>query len=520
MAATRHKPALCEKASSPDNHLYSLVQNSLTQRRAGVLLHPTSLPGNRERGHLGENARHFIDFLQSAGLSVWQMLPLGPTHADGSPYQCLSVHAGNPALISLDDLMQAGWLPAESANHLPLHTCLQQARSGFEKAASQSDRKGYKAFKTAQAGWLSDYALYQAIRVAQDGQGWYHWPVALRDREPAALADVSVVQADAIEQVCFEQYLFFSQWAALSEYAHQRGVALFGDIPIYVAHDSADVWANRELFTIDSNGELEVVAGVPPDYFSATGQRWGNPLYRWDRMREQDYNWWLERFTTQFALFDIVRIDHFRGFEKYWEIPATAETAVDGRWVAGPGAELFEQLQQHFGELPVVAEDLGVITPEVDALRLQFHFPGMKILQFAFDGSEDNPYLPQNHEPLSVVYTGTHDNDTTLGWYQSLDDAGRSKVNAYLPKDSAEMPWALIRTAMQSTSVLTIIPMQDLLALGSDARMNTPGTSEWNWSWRFSWDQVRPELAGDLHAQIALTERLVAPETVSQNTGI
>jgi len=279
----------------------------------------------------------------------------------------------------------------------------------------------------------------------------------------------------------------------------ERLGVLFGDVPIYVAHDSADVWANRELFTIDAAGELEVVAGVPPDYFSETGQRWGNPLYRWDRISQLDYRWWLDRFRTQLALFDILRLDHFRGFEKYWEIPATAETAVDGHWIEGPGVVLFERLQQDFGELPLVAEDLGIITPEVDALRLGLGFPGMKILQFAFDGGEDNPYLPQNHEPLSVVYTGTHDNDTTLGWYEQLDDAGRENVDAYMPADTSRMPLAMIITALESTSCLAIIPMQDLLGLGSDARMNTPGTSSDNWSWRFTWDQVSPELARQLH---------------------
>jgi len=488
------------------------VQNPLTQRRAGVLLHPTSLPGDREHGDLGENARRFIDFLQAAGLSVWQMLPLGPTHVDGSPYQCLSVHAGNPALISLDDLLKADWLSAETASNLPLHVCLQQAHAGFEKAASTSVRAAYATFKTTQAGWLEDYALYQAIRAAQDGQSWHQWPVALRDREPTALADVKEAQADAIEQVCFEQYLFFTQWSALRDYAHQHGVALFGDIPIYVAHDSADVWAHRELFTIDRSGELEVVAGVPPDYFSETGQRWGNPLYRWERMSEQGYRWWVERFTTQFALFDIVRIDHFRGFEKYWEIPATAETAIDGRWVDGPGAALFEHMQQHFGELPVVAEDLGIITPEVDALRLQFGFPGMKILQFAFDGGEDNPYLPQNHEVLSVVYTGTHDNDTTLGWYDSLDDSERENVNDHMPAEATKMPMALIRMALESTSVLAIIPMQDLLGLGSDARMNIPGTSDGNWGWRFTWDQVSPDLSREINTLNRQTNRVLFPD--------
>jgi len=432
-------------------------------------------------------------------MTVWQMLPLGPTHADRSPYQCLSVHAGNRALVSLADLVEKGWLDEVTSGDRSFGDSLKLARSGFENSATRADKKAYAGFRTRHACWLEDYALYQAIRETQDAHSWYRWPAALRDREPAALESFSKKQAGLIEQVCFEQFLFFMQWSALRDYAHQHGVLLFGDIPIYVAHDSADVWANRELFTIDAAGELEVVAGVPPDYFSETGQRWGNPLYRWDRISQLDYRWWLDRFRTQLALFDILRLDHFRGFEKYWEIPATAETAVDGHWIEGPGVALFERLQQDFGELPLVAEDLGIITPEVDALRLGLGFPGMKILQFAFDGGEDNPYLPQNHEPLSVVYTGTHDNDTTLGWYEQLDAAGRENVDAYMPADTSEMPLAMISTALESTSCLAIIPMQDLLGLGSDARMNTPGTSSDNWSWRFTWDQVSPELARQLH---------------------
>jgi len=485
------------------------VQSPLTQRRAGVLLHPTSLPGKRDQGDLGAGARRFIDFLQAAGMTVWQMLPLGPTHADRSPYQCLSVHAGNRALVCLDDLIEHGWLDATAAGNLPFDECLQQARSGFERSTATADKTAYTGFRrTHDAGWLDDYSLYQAIRATQGAIPWYQWPAALRDRDPATLDGFSTAQAGLIEQICFEQYLFFRQWVALRDYAHQRGIFLFGDMPIYVAHDSADVWANRELFTIDGSGELEVVAGVPPDYFSETGQRWGNPLYRWDRINAQDYSWWLERFRTQLAMFDILRLDHFRGFEKYWEIPAAAETAVDGHWVAGPGAVLFERLQQEFGNLPLVAEDLGIITPEVDALRLAFGFPGMKILQFAFDGGDDNPYLPKNHEPLSVVYTGTHDNDTTLGWYEHLDDAGRQKVNEYMPADMTKMPWALIKTAFESTSGLAIIPMQDLLELDSGARMNTPGTSSGNWSWRFTWEQVSPELARQLHALCVQADRV------------
>jgi 4-alpha-glucanotransferase len=471
------------------------VHNPLTQRRTGVLLHPTSLPGKRDRGDLGASARRFVDFLQAAGMTVWQMLPLGPTHADRSPYQCLSVHAGNRALVSLDDLIEKGWLDARAADNQSFDECLQLARSGFESTAATTDKTAYTEFRRTHAGWLDDYSGYQAIRETQGAVPWYQWPAALRDRDPAALDGFSTAQAGLIEQICFDQYLFFLQWFALRDYARQRGIFLFGDMPIYVAHDSADVWANRDLFTIDSSGELEVVAGVPPDYFSETGQRWGNPLYRWDRINAQDYSWWLERFRTQLAMFDIIRLDHFRGFEKYWEIPAAAATAVDGHWVEGPGAALFERLQQEYGDLPLVAEDLGIITPEVDALRLAFGFPGMKILQFAFDGGADNPYLPQNHEPLSVVYTGTHDNDTTLGWYESLDDAGRQKVNKHMPADMPEMPWALIKTAFESTSGLAIIPLQDLLELDSGARMNTPGTSSGNWNWRFTREQVSPDLA-------------------------
>ena len=484
------------------------MTNPLTQRRAGVLLHPTSLPGKRNQGDLGPDARRFVDFLRAAGMTVWQMLPLGPTHADHSPYQCLSVHAGNRALVSLDDLVDRGWLDAALPDEVSFDENLKRAYSGFESAATPADKTAYAAFKATHACWLDDYACYQAIRTAHDGLPWFRWPKLLRDRDPAELQHFGEQHAAVIEQICFEQYLFFMQWLTLRDYAHQQGVALFGDMPIYVAHDSADVWANRELFTISDVGELEVVAGVPPDYFSATGQRWGNPLYHWDRISELDYRWWLDRFSTQLAMFDVLRLDHFRGFEKYWEILATAETAVDGRWVEGPGTALFARLQQEFGELPLVAEDLGIITPEVDALRTGLGFPGMKILQFAFDGGEDNPYLPQNHETLSVVYTGTHDNDTTLGWYESLDAAGREKVTDYLPADATGMPWALVKIALDSPSQLAIIPMQDLLGLGSDARMNTPGTAEGNWEWHFSWDQIPPDLAQQLYTHTKQANRL------------
>jgi 4-alpha-glucanotransferase len=464
-----------------------------------VLLHPTSLPDSRAQGSLGPDARRFVDFLQAAGFTVWQMLPLGPTHSDRSPYQCLSVHAGDEELINLEDLIARGWLDPGSCNESDFHGCLAVALEVFGRVARPAERAAYHAFKTDNSYWLQDYALYKAIRKSLGNASWYHWPVPLRDREEPAIRKFSKAQENMIEQVCFEQYLFFLQWLDLRSYAHAHGVCLFGDMPIYVAYDSVDVWANRELFSLDSHGALELVAGVPPDYFSATGQRWGNPLYRWDRIRETDYRWWVDRMRTQLELFDIIRLDHFRGFEKYWEIPASCETAIEGHWVEGPGTGLFDRLQQEFGELPLVAEDLGIITPEVDALRLHYGFPGMKILQFAFDGGEKNPYLPQHHEPLSVVYTGTHDNDTTLGWYRGLDEHTRYIVAEYLQQPMDKMPWPLIRTALASTARLAIIPMQDLLSLDSEHRMNTPGSSTGNWQWRFDWEQVPSDLAGHLH---------------------
>ncbi len=476
------------------------MKNPLRDRRAGVLLHPTSLPGSRGCGNIGQDARRFIDFLQSCGITVWQMLPLGPTHADRSPYQCLSVHAGNTGLICLDDLAGAGWLSSDQAASAPVKECLLAAKAGFDATATPEQHTAYADFKNTHAFWLDAYALYQALRQSQNNRPWYRWPVKLRNWHQAVAVEAD--HATAEEQVRFEQYLFFSQWAALHRYANSRGVALFGDMPIYVAHDSADVWANPDLFTIDGKGQPQTVAGVPPDYFSATGQRWGNPLYRWDILEQTDFGWWVERFRTQLELFDLLRLDHFRGFEKFWEIPAECDTAIDGHWVPGPGGRLFDRLREEFGELPIVAEDLGIITPEVDALRTAYDFPGMKILQFAFDGGEDNPYLPENHERLSVVYTGTHDNDTTLGWYNSLDETMRGRLEKHTGSYPGEMPWPLIEMALASEATLAILPMQDILSLGSDDRMNTPGTTGNNWQWRFSWSQVPAGLAPRLRERI------------------
>ncbi len=486
---------------------------SAVRRRAGILLHPTSLPGATHGGDLGEEAFRFVDFLSACGMRVWQMLPLGPTHADGSPYQCLSIHAGNPALISLARLQQWGWLAEDDVRRAysdPHHrqTGLRNAHQGFRRAATPQESEAYAQFLSQHAHWLDDYALYQALRQEHAGQPWWAWPAALRDRRPGALRSARTRLASALQQVRFEQYVFFRQWSELRHYAGTRGVGLFGDMPIFVAHDSADVWAQRDYFLLDDNGQPTVVAGVPPDYFSATGQRWGNPLYDWGRMQADGFRWWLTRVGTQLTLFDLLRIDHFRGFEAYWEIPAAETTAVHGRWVSAPGDALFQVLQTHFNPLPLVAEDLGIITAEVTALRERYALPGMRILQFAFDGGADNPYLPHRCDRHSVVYTGTHDNDTTLAWFEGLTPEGQHRVRDYLGFPAEPMPWPLIRAALASVADLAIIPMQDALALGRGQRMNTPGVAAGNWDWRFAWEQVDADLAQRLRHITQLYERV------------
>ena len=495
-----------------DVHLSNIP--SILSRRAGVLLHPTSLPGIADCGDLGPEAFRFVDFLTSAGMSVWQMLPTGPTHSGRSPYQSLSVHAGNPALISLEKLQERGWLkgiPSAAVQDMfgpERQSCLIDARIGFEAHASREDRDLYRNFIDREADWLQDFALYSAIRADRSMQPWSQWPAPIRDRQPETLQTLTRELADLLQQVFFEQFVWFQQWLELRHYANQRGVLLFGDMPIFVANDSADVWANREYFALDSTGNPETVAGVPPDYFSATGQCWGNPHYRWERMQADGYSWWVERMRTQLELVDLVRMDHFRGFESYWEIPVDAPTAETGRWVKAPGEALFERLEEVFGNLPLVAEDLGTITPAVDSLRGQFGLPGMKILQFAFDGGADNPYLPHRHVPHSVVYTGTHDNDTSKGWFESLSPAQQGYVLDYLGSSKEPMPWPLIRCALASVANLAMMPMQDLLALGSEHRLNTPGVSAGNWHWRFQWEQVPADLADRLRHMMQMYGRM------------
>jgi 4-alpha-glucanotransferase len=464
-------------------------------------LHITSLPGGPLNGDLGRDAYRFVDFLAECGFTVWQTLPINPTHPDGSPYQCLSAHAGNPLMIDLEWLSDRGWLRNSASLGEGISpaqfrlACLKSAYRVFKECPDDSDRRDYGAFVEAQTSWLTDYALFMALREEQDNKPWQEWAAPLREYQPAALEAARIRLADDIARVKFEQFVFFRQWQSLREYARRKGVLFFGDIPIFVAGDSADVWARQRDFDLRDDGYARVVAGVPPDYFSATGQRWGNPHYNWAQMEADGFCWWLERFRSQLALYDWVRIDHFRGFEAYWEIPAETETAMHGRWVKAPGEALLSTIFTTLdgSGLPLVAENLGIITQEVEDLRNRFDIPGMLILQFAFDGGPGNPYLPHNHVGNNVVYTGTHDNDTTLSWYESLSPEQQTHVYEYLGNPAASMPWALIQSALASVANLTVIPMQDILELGPGYRMNTPGTAEGNWSWRFTWDQLSPD---------------------------
>lgn len=480
----------------------------LSERRAGVCLHATSLPGAEESGTLGPDAYFFVDWMIKAGLRVWQVLPLGPTHVDGSPYQCLSAHAGNPRLICRQTLVRDGWIDDDErrggAGDL---TLFRHAEQRFSTLASNEDRLAYDRFIKHHAYWLEDYALFVPLRERFGNVSWCDWPAALRDREPHALAQMRHELQQETSAIRFQQFVFFRQWLALKHYANAHGILILGDLPIFVAHDSADVWANRKQFLLDDKGWPTVVAGVPPDYFSATGQRWGNPLYDWNAMHDDGFKWWFTRFETQLAICDLIRIDHFRGFQANWEIPASCPTAIEGRWVKAPGKALFRAVANKYGQLPLVAEDLGVITREVTALRRQFRLPGMKILQFAFDGNPSNPYLPHAHTCDSIVYTGTHDNATTLGWFESLPLDKQLYCLDYLGNPQDTIPWPLIRAAMGSVSPLALIPMQDFLSLDDTHRMNRPGTTEGNWQWRLSWSQVPPDVADRVRTLVYLYGR-------------
>lgn len=495
--------------------LFDRQINLLDQRRAGILLHITSLPGKYEQGDMGKEAYHFIDFLKNTGVSVWQTLPLGIPHGDRSPYQCLSAHAGNPDLISLDWLIDKGWLTESdipSKKDIPYdfayrHACIRACFLHFQKCADRRDIDEFSQFCTDKAWWLDDFALFMALKKEFDQIAWSAWPAHFKNREQAALEEVRSLLQHDIEETKFEQFIFFKQWQKLKQYAHMQGVALFGDIPIFVSYDSADVWAQRQNFKLDASGAMPVVAGVPPDYFSETGQRWGNPHFNWDYLQQTGFRWWIDRIRTQLEMFDIIRIDHFRGLEAAWEIPASEDTAINGQWVKAPGGALLAQIKREFGSIPLVAEDLGIITPEVEVLRDKFNLPGMKILQFAFGGGTDNPYLPFNYPVNCVVYTGTHDNDTTLGWYNSLSEEQKYYVQEYLCSPQISMPHTLIHAALSSVANLAVIPMQDILKLDSEHRMNIPGTIEGNWKWRFQWNQLTEDMVQELAHMVGIFGR-------------
>ncbi len=492
-------------------------------RASGLLLHITSLPGPYGIGDLGPEAHAFAADLARAGCTFWQVLPLGPTGYGDSPYQTFSAFAGNPYLISPDDLLHLGLLEAADLEPRPpfppgrvdyaalipwKRSLLRRAFARFREGHAPGLEAEMAAFRRQHAAWLDDFALFMALKAAHRGAAWTAWPEPLRSRQPQALARARQSLAPAMEQVVFEQFFFFRQWEALRAAAAARGVRFIGDAPIFVAHDSADVWAHPELFALDDQGNPTVVAGVPPDYFSPTGQRWGNPLYRWEAHREQGYAWWLARLRTLLSLVDVVRLDHFRGFAAYWEIPAQATTAAQGRWVAGPGAAFLAAVREHLDDPPLIAEDLGLITPEVEALREEFGLPGMKVLLFAFGSGPDNPFLPHNYQGVRwVVYTGTHDNDTAMGWWQTrATPAERDFARQYLAVDGHDIAWDLIRAAWRSVAMWAIAPVQDVLSLDNGARMNYPSTSSGNWAWRMT-DRLPPSALARLKAMNTLYSR-------------
>lgn len=495
-----------------------------SRREGGVLLHPTALPGPYGIGDLGPTAWRWIDWLREAGCQIWQVLPLGPTGYGDSPYQSFSSFAGNPLLISPERLLVEGLLTEDNLEPIPefqddridygmvieykarlLNLAMDRFLSGFTPDLERE----FQTYCQEQAHWLDDFALFMAIKGEHDGKSWIDWEPALALREPHAIAGARERLRGKIEAHRFRQFLFTHQWQTIRQRAAKKDLIIVGDIPIFVAHDSADVWAHPEFFFLDDAGMPTVVAGVPPDYFSPTGQRWGNPLYRWDVLRDDGYAWWLSRLESVLSMVDLVRLDHFRGFQAYWEIPAEDEGAETGRWRTGPGEDFLEVARKTLGDLPIIAEDLGLITPEVGALREAFYLPGMKVLHFAFDEDATHEYLPHNFERHCVAYTGTHDNDTSRGWYDSAPDETQDFCRRYLGCNDEDIPWAMIKAIWSSVAEMAITPMQDLLGLGSEARMNFPSRAEGNWQWRVKSKQLSPQLAARIRDLSILYGRLI-----------
>jgi len=497
-------------------------------------LHVTSLPSRYGIGDLGQSAYEFADFLAASGQTLWQVLPLTPTGYGDSPYQGFSAFAGNPLFIDLEALRAGGLLTTADlagASALPEDyvdfgsvikfklAALRRAAENFFAQAPPDERHAFEAFCRENANWLDDYALFMACKEVHQGAVWTSWDPAIRQRQPAAMKEWARKLSRESEIFKYWQSEFFRQWRKLKTYCNERGIRMMGDIPIYVAHDSADVWAHPELFQLGEQGNPTVVAGVPPDYFSATGQLWGNPIYRWDVLAQSGYGWWIDRFRASLRQVDITRLDHFRGFEAYWEVRGGASTAVDGRWVAGPGAKFFDAIQTEVGELPVVAENLGVMTPEVEALRKKFGFPGMSLLQFAFGNDPQAPsFRPHNYSRDLVAYTGGHDNDTTVGWWTSSGTSDSTRTDAdvrqerefaktYLGFAGEAVHWVFIRAILASVADVAVIPLQDLLGLGSEARMNLPGTLKGNWKWRYQRGALTQEVCDRLHQLTRIYDR-------------
>lgn len=485
-----------------------------SKRLSGILLHPSSLPGPDGIGDIGPEAYEWVNFLVQSGCDLWQLLPLGPTGYGDSPYQCFSAFAGNPYLINSTMLVNDGLLSLDDLSDRPQFSdekvdfgnvinwkleLLSRAYKNFYTNKPKDLSEGFRRFMDEEKDWLLDFALFMAIKDVNGGASWVSWEDGYRKRDVKVLAKFQNEHKDLIESHMFKQFLFFNQWTSLKQYANENGIKIIGDIPIFISFDSSDAWSNPDLFYFNEDLKPTVVAGVPPDYFSATGQLWGNPLYRWDVHKKQNFSWWIKRIKATLKLFDFIRLDHFRGFVNYWEVPAGNKTAEIGKWVPGPGADFFDAVLSELGNLPIIAEDLGEISQAVYDLRDQFNLPGMKICQFAFTGNPDDPFLPHNYIENCVAYTGTHDNDTALGWYRNTSESERDFCRRYLSRSGENISWDLIRAVWSSVAKITIAPLQDFLSLGPEARMNFPGHASGNWDWRVLPDQIDSELARKIH---------------------